>query len=233
MKKHALLIGINTYPRLGDLRYATRDAEAVGNVLKQRFGFLSRDVTLMTCQSPGIFQATQNNIEDQLHRLREMGDLEFLVVGFWGHGIGVPSGSENRRYLCACDTSEQRLERSGISLLALREYLEQAGAANTCLILDCCQNQAVGRGVTQLSQEDQEFLSHGARDIVAAMPAQSPQPILRKAAILNSCRFGERAYEWQDREHGIFTAHLLDAMQKYDRVMLMWDIPIKLMESKR
>ena len=209
MKKHALLIGVNAYPRLGDLRYAAQDAEAVSDVLTSRYGFASRDVTLMTCKTQGIWLATQNNIEEQLARLREIDDLELLVVGFWGHGISVPGGADCRRYLCAVDTSDQRLEKTGISLLALCEYVEQAGAKNTCLILGCCQNHAVGRGITQLSKED--------RDVLAAILPKE-KPVFRKAAVLNSCSFGERAYEWKEREHGIFTAHLLDAMRQSSRI---------------
>ena len=76
--------------------------------------------------------------------------------------------------------------------------------------------------VTILSSEplttctDKDAANSAKRALVSRMSLE--KPILRKAAILNSCRFGERAYEWQDWEHGIFTAHLLDAMQEYDRV---------------
>ena len=218
MPKHALLIGINAYPRLGDLRYAARDAEAVGEVLTQHYGFAPSNVTLMTCKTPGIFLPTQNNIEDQLARLREIDDLELLVVGFWGHGISVPGGEECRRYLCAVDTSDQRLEKTGILRSTLLGHVQQACAENTCLILDCCQNHAVGRSATQLSEENRNFLANGARDIVAAPMPEGTRPVSRKAAVLNSCSFGERAFEWQERKHGIFTAHLLDAMRQSDSV---------------
>ena len=33
-------------------------------------------------------------------------------------------------------------------------------------------------------------------------------------AILNACSEGQRAYEWAEKRHGIFTAHLLDALNK-------------------
>ncbi len=32
--------------------------------------------------------------------------------------------------------------------------------------------------------------------------------------VMNACSVGQRAYEWDDRHHGIFTAHLLDALEK-------------------
>jgi hypothetical protein len=44
----------------------------------------------------------------------------------------------------------------------------------------------------------------------------------RKTAILNSCRPGEIAYEWDDKKHGIFTAHLLEAMEQRLDTVNQW-----------
>jgi len=225
MKKHALLIGINTYSGvLSDLGCAVRDAEEVSRVLKERFCFADHEVMLMTCQRKRDYLASQNNIEEQLHRLREMDDLEYLVVGFWGHGIRVPGGSESRYYLCASDTKLERLEKTGISFMSLEDTLQRAGAKNTCLILDSCQSVKGRHGIsTQLPKEYYESSRGTPRDIKTGKRSENVAPVQRKFTTLYACSYDQLAYEWPEsvlpkREHGIFTAHLLDAMYRSNRV---------------
>lgn len=220
MKKHALLIGINDYSNLARLSFAAQDAEEVGRTLRETFGFCDDDeLALLTCRRKGHFSPGRNNIRNHLKRLREMKGLDLLMVGFWGHGsvLASPSGS-HERFLCAHDTFEDDLEDTGVSLNFLLDCLKRAGAADTCLILDCCQNLTGDRHADAgLSREDCDTLSRGARDILAARPNMD-QDRNATTAILSSCSFQQRAHEWHEREHGIFTAHFLDAMRESDRL---------------
>ena len=47
MKRKALLIGINDYHLLGELKYARQDAESFAEALKTHYDFADLDITLM------------------------------------------------------------------------------------------------------------------------------------------------------------------------------------------
>ncbi|MBR6437363.1 MAG: leucine-rich repeat protein, partial [Thermoguttaceae bacterium] len=64
-----------------------------------------------------------------------------------------------------------------------------------------------------LTDSDKTTMENAARDIVLRRKEQIPD-FQSNVAILNSCKEGQSAYEWDDRQHGLFTAHLLDAMEK-------------------
>ena len=48
MKKQALLIGINKYKILPELKYARQDAEAVADSLKKNYCFSDKEILLLT-----------------------------------------------------------------------------------------------------------------------------------------------------------------------------------------
>lgn len=101
MKKHALLIGVNDYWVLNELKYSRHDAESFADILKTHCGFSDSDITLMTCNSSGATLATARFIEHAMGDLTEYHDLDLLIFGFWGHGFVPGSG---KRYLCGIDT---------------------------------------------------------------------------------------------------------------------------------
>jgi len=214
MKKRALLIGLNEYHTLGSLHYARQDAESVANALRSFCGFTDDEISLMTCSSKGAQQGLSKHIERALDRLADCRELDLLIFGFWGHGF-APSG---RRYLCGVDTYEDDLDRTSVSLVVVSGKLAQVQSENTLLFLDCCQNRPAGRAaVTEpMSKGEEASFSEMARDIQAVRQSQfrSSTPTV---AIWNACRDGQKAYEWVDKGHGIFTAYLLEAFEKGHR----------------
>ena len=212
MKRRALLIGINSYHMLADLKYARRDAEAFGSALREVGGFDPNFVTLMTCQAEGGLRANSRYIEYALNDIQKERDLDLLIVGFWGHGFAPRSG---QRYLCGVETSEDDLERTAVSLDLVRAKLTQVQARDTLIILDCCQNQPSGRSADaeSLSQGEEKVLNSMARDIQLARMDDEPLSV-PTVAVLSACREGQKAYEWDARSHGIFTAHLLDGLRE-------------------
>ena len=209
MKKRALLIGINDYFVLNALSCARQDAEAFAQTLRTHCGFGPNELTLMTCRSEGATRATSRFIEQALADLTEARDLDLLIFGFWGHGFAPQPG---RRYLCGIDTVENDLERTAVPLDLAKAKLAQVGSLDTVLVLDCCQNKPGGRGASAVLEEGAELqLASMARDIQAAHMGDSIERI-PTVAVMNACREGQRAHEWESRGHGVFTAHLLDGL---------------------
>jgi len=134
-----------------------------------------------------------------------------FIFGFWGHGFRPSSG---RHYLCGLDTSPDDLERSAIHLDVIKAKLCQIGARDTVIMLDSCQNRppVVDRSgeVGVLEQGATKALGDVARDI--SVKSSSPN-FAKTVAVLMACSEGQRAYEWKDRQHGIFTAHVLDGLK--------------------
>ena len=209
MKKQALLIGINEYQILPGLKYARQDAEAVADSLKQNYCFSDNEVMVLTDAKPGLFKPTSRFIiQDHLDKLANQ-ELDLFIFGFWGHGLF----RNGKRYLCPLDVMANRAEYQGLPFDELQELLAKIHAKNTCLILDCCQTIHDRGEVETLTASDKESMENAARDIVFRRKQQIPD-FQSNVAILNSCKEGQSAYEWDARQHGLFTAHLLDAMKK-------------------
>ncbi|MBR0236468.1 MAG: SUMF1/EgtB/PvdO family nonheme iron enzyme [Thermoguttaceae bacterium] len=209
MKKQALLIGINEYQILPGLKYARQDAEAVADSLKQNYCFSDNEVMVLTDARPGLFKPTSRFIiQDHLDKLANQ-ELDLFIFGFWGHGLF----RNGKRYLCPLDVMANRAEHQGLPFDELQELLAKIHAKNTCLILDCCQTIHDRGEAETLTASDKESMENAARDIVFRRKQQIPD-FQSNVAILNSCKEGQSAYEWDARQHGLFTAHLLDAMKK-------------------
>ncbi len=209
--RKALLIGINDYDFLGELKYARQDAHAVSLALQQYCGFDGDEITIMCCDAAKNKKGLARYIEHAISSLRNHRELEMLVFGFWGHGF---SPSPEQRYLCGIDTDEADLERTAVSFNFVCSQLAQVQAENTIILLDCCQNKPAGRGTAETMTEGEEAaLASIARDIQAAQK-QTQKYTIPTVALLNACSEGQKAYEWPDKQHGVFTAHLLEAFSQ-------------------
>ena len=214
MKKQALLIGINQYELLPELKYARQDAESVEQALKQNYSFTEDEVILLTDAKPGLFKPINRRIiEKHLEKLADK-ELDLFIFGFWGHGLF----RNGQRYFCPLDAISEDIEELGLPFSTLQRLLSRIKAKNTCLILDCCQ-KVHDRGEPEtFTAADQNVMESIARDIVLDRKERMPE-FVSNVAILNSCKEGEAAYEWDERKHGIFTAHLIDAMnRRFDSV---------------
>ena len=209
MKNQALLIGINQYQNLTELKYARQDAEEVAKALKQNYCFSDDEIILLTDAKRGVFfPSTKGVIQKHLEDITQQ-DCEFdlFIFGFWGHGL-YRSG---QRYLCPQAVMDEDVCESGLSFDALKEQISNVKAKNTCMIFDCCQTIEGRSSSETLSEADLTIMDNAVRDIVQKRKEQIPE-IQSNVAIINSCSKGQRAYEWDNRKHGIFTAHLLDAL---------------------
>ncbi len=215
MKKQALLIGINDYPILPKLKFARQDAESVADSFKQYYCFSDDEILLLTDSKPGLLKPINRRvIEKHLEKLADQ-ELDLLIFGFWGHGLF----RNGQRYFCPMDAIGEDIEELGLSFNDLQRLIANVKAKNTCLILDCCQ-KVHDRGETEtFTAADQTAMENVARDIVLRRKEKAPG-FQSNVAILNSCKEGQSAYEWDARQHGLFTAHLLDAMKMHSSSVL-------------
>jgi len=146
---HALVIGIGDYTGTGwpQLGTARADAEAIGNVLRTRYGFT---VTELTDR-----QATQGNILRALDQLMQRTDNDALLIYFAGHGFydkpmdegyWIPYGA--RRSHKKQSAKEDWLWNSSINRI-----LSASPARHILLIADTCYGGSLFRGQEQRPKE--------------------------------------------------------------------------------
>jgi len=79
---HALIIGINKYKEWNPLRTAVKDAEALKDILIQRYGFKKENVILRTDR-----RATRDRLIGDLRNMASgLGNRDNLLIYFAGHG---------------------------------------------------------------------------------------------------------------------------------------------------
>ncbi|QHI69070.1 caspase family protein [Tichowtungia aerotolerans] len=139
---HALVIGIGDYNGTGWLQLGTAraDAEEIGDVLHERYGF---HVTKLTDH-----QATRGNILRALDQLMQLTSNDALLIYFAGHGsydesmgegYWIPFGAERSRM--GLPAKEDWLWNSSISRI-----LQASPARHILLVADTCYGGALFRG---------------------------------------------------------------------------------------
>ncbi|MBN1506057.1 MAG: SUMF1/EgtB/PvdO family nonheme iron enzyme [Sedimentisphaerales bacterium] len=203
MKKYGLVVGISKYddPEITDLSFAARDAEEVGQCLRDVCGF---DL-VRTLVTGGDKMPDHVNIVDALHNLAPLLSHEDLFLFYFaGHGVQTRTGA----HLLTANSRIHMPQLASLSMAVLGECLGYMESAHRVLILDACRNDPhKGMGDTD------NLLTHEfSRDIVTAAetPAEGTTPT---TCLLFSCSEGERAYEWPDQEHGAFTHYLLEGIR--------------------
>lgn len=206
----ALIVGIDDYksPAISSLRFAVADAKSIGAVLAGRFHFEPGAMRLMTSDANGATQLpTSHNILDALDKLADtVGPNDTFFFYFSGHGFQLPQGN----FLASIDadpTGVDSLINSAVPLNALRQRFRRIAARQVIMVLDCCRNDpTAGR-----SMAANVLRPAFAKDL--AVVSSSSNGGSAGAAVLFACSTGERAWEWPEMKHGVFTYYLLDGLQ--------------------
>jgi len=204
MKKHALIIGVNSYddPEIGNLDFASRDAEAVADILSGQCKF--DNISLLG--PTGSKLPSNGNIVDALRTMSfEVSKEDLFLFYFSGHGLHTDGHS----YFLTSNSRIHMPELASLQLGVLQKCLSRIECKERVLILDSCRNDPhKGKG-----EEDNIFTNDFSRDIVAAAKGKKEKNII-PTCILFSCSTGQRAYEWPEKKHGAFTYYLLEGMKK-------------------
>ena len=202
-QKWALLIGVNDYVQLRDLKYCQRDAEALRDRLVEA-GFPQENVFLLVSGADKAeHQPIKANIERQLKvvlGLAEAGDM--VLVSFSGHGMH-PSG---QTYLCPTEADETNPTGTMIALNFFYDQLSRCAATQKMFWVDACRNDPRRSGGRSVNTKE---LSGITKDL-----ASPPEGLL----VLASCKEGQISWEDDKFQHGVFMHYLLEGLTgKADR----------------
>jgi uncharacterized caspase-like protein/peptidoglycan/xylan/chitin deacetylase (PgdA/CDA1 family) len=145
----AILVGIDEYKKWPRLQYAVRDAEGVGQLLVQKFGFApERVITLKNEQATraGILGA----FHDLLERGKNTGGLQpndRVFMFFAGHGATRKlSSGRDLGYIVPSDADPDNLATDAIPMTEIQNIAESLPAKHELFVMDACYS---GLGLTR------------------------------------------------------------------------------------
>lgn len=192
----ALVVGIDDYPSVPRLRYATNDAKSFTGLLESEFGFKPENVTTLLDSS-----ATRKNIMLAFDRLRRNAKKnDRVLVFFAGHGetIQMPDGRQ-KGYILPYDVDTQDLITTAISTDQLNEISQLMPAKHLFFIMDACYGGLIFSRAAPLSPTASDYL-----EVISTRAA-------RKALTA-----GGQDQTVQDNGpggHSVFTYYLLTGLQ--------------------
>jgi uncharacterized caspase-like protein len=208
----AVVIGIDKYtdPKIPNLRYAKKDAEAVYELLLSGIFPSDRSVALLTDES-----ATKRNLMVAIGEelVRTTSHLDTVVIYFAGHGSPetVVGSDEASRYLVLHDSEYENIYATGIDMERdLSRWFTRLRDPNLIVMfLDCCFSGRAGGRTFE-----------GPHLHRVRTRYRGPSPVkLRNfdwgqgRLIMTACDDDQVACEDDRLEHGIFTHHLLAKLQ--------------------
>jgi len=188
-KNWAIVVGVNAYKSIGDLKYANRDAEAMRDFFNEaKFDRVICFADELADAMPPYFSTLEDFLQDQF-----TADPLPLAPGdncwffFAGHGKRI----NDCDYLLPIDYNPRMAnpEKRAISVNFVREALLKSGADNVILLLDACRTEG---------------------DRSDGMGIGEAQP---GAITIFSCQRHRKAYEIEALQQGAFTSALLEALR--------------------
>jgi hypothetical protein len=197
--KWALLIGVDDYAEVNDLRFAGNDQRALAEQLKL-VGFPADQVFLMHDRAEDTkYLPNRNNIQAQLDlvlALPEPGDT--VVVAFSGHGVHLDGTS----YLLPTDARLAAPAETMVEMARVYQRLEACPANIKLLLVDACRNDPRPGGERGLTP------TRGTDDFAKSLD-DPPKGILQ----FTSCKEGQVSIEEPGFRHGVFMHFVLEGLQ--------------------
>ncbi|MDD2856082.1 MAG: caspase family protein [Desulfuromonadaceae bacterium] len=196
----AVVVGIETYQyskpphSLIGVAYAESDAREVAATLKSQFEIRDEDLYLWINQD-----ATKSRFENDLSYLARSLDANVRFI-FYYAGHGFYANSANR--LTTWDTHPTSLSATTVCLRdVLLSKLEESDCSQVLLFIDACAVPLDEKRV--------------GRDLLSALNKGEFENFIRSRdfqALFMSCSPGEKSFPSKNLKHGIWTWHLLQAL---------------------
>jgi hypothetical protein len=196
---YALVIGINSYRHLESLQTAVNDAEEVGRILRDSYGF---ETTLLINQN-----ATRRTIVSELNRLRqELSSEDKLLIYYAGHGYFDEHAK--KAYWLPVD-AEKSNDTNWIMAERITSNLKRIPAKHILVVSDSCYSGTL----TRAAQVD--LFSTATR-------VNYINKILNKQArVLIASGGNEPVTDTGGVRHSVFAQAFLRALREVDREVFL------------
>jgi len=214
MLRQALIIGINDYPYLSNLKTPARDAEQIAQLLERHGGFRVTRLPV-TAQNTSL----QVDAKPRPEQLVKLADLKTAIAQlfnpqgndvpdtallyFAGHGLREVCGGIAEGYLATTDANPKK-GLWGLPLNWLQRLLQSSSVREQIIWLDCCYSGELLNG---------KFLNFEEAD-----PGERGQG--RDRCFIAACNDAQVAYG--SGEHGVLTRVLLQGLNPQQCPMGQW-----------
>lgn len=198
LNRWALLVGVNRYIDIAfpSLKFCVNDVLILEETLKGLGYIVVCLHDKLDWNNPRF--PTRDNVEAELTWLcQSVGQDDLLLVHFACHGKLV----NGQPVLSLQNTRLPTLARTGLPLAEVKQQMRQSQAKRLVLTLDACHTGVeIGRDIA-----DSQFI-HNAYELAEGF------------ALIAASTAQQIAQEWGEKEHGVFTYYLLEALSgKADR----------------
>jgi formylglycine-generating enzyme required for sulfatase activity len=192
-QRNALLIGVDKYDNIDDLKYCGSDVQAVKSLLADS-NF--QKIVAMTTDSPFDDKLPNlKNIETQLAgMINETPVNSTILIMLSGHGFS----QNGKSFYCPKDTNLKDLVNTALLIDTVMEQLSECKAKTKILIVDACRD--IPNTARTVADKSTEFMN-----VFDEMPAG--------VFALISCSPEEQSREDSDFQHGVFTYFLLAGLK--------------------
>ena len=191
-RKFAVLVGVDEYEKLRNLRFATADVSLIRDQLLE-LGFEPENIFTLTSDSGVADMPLKRIIEERIgHVLDEAGPNDMIFIAFSGHGVQI----DKTVYFCPQDSQEE-IVNSALSVTDLIKRLESSPARFKWMVIDACR--------------ENPFKSRTANPKARNIQKLDDPP--RGLVILQSCANTELSYEDEDLGHGLFSYNLVEGLK--------------------
>jgi uncharacterized caspase-like protein len=187
MARKALLVGINTYGRINDLKDCVSDASAMGELLsRHKDGKKNFDSIVLLDRMDDGSLITRPRLRSALNDLFAFdGDV---LLYFSGHGFLSKTGG----LLC---TSDAIPNDWGVSMQEVVDLAAQSRARQILIILDCCHSGDMANQTIMNKDSGQNPLATIRENMTVIAASRAPEVAMESGG------------------HGMFTSALVDALE--------------------
>jgi hypothetical protein len=188
----ALLVGVNRYvdPAFPPLKFCVNDVLALEATLKA-LGYTV--VSLHDDASEEHLMPTRDNVEAELARICQIAGPDDLI---WVHIATHGKLVNGKPLLITRETRAPTLTRRALRLADVEQQMRASQARRLVLTLDACHTGVeVGRDLA-----DPEFI-------------RNAYELAEGFALIAASTAQQVAQEWEAKEHGVFTYHLLEGLK--------------------
>lgn len=201
----AVLVGINDYPNLPQLKYAVNDAQTFHDFLIES-GLVKPDNVFRLVNDNATLDSMRTILGTNLKKKARKGDR--VIIYFAGHGaterdVNSPDGDGLEKYLLPFNADPGNLYATAMPMREIAYILNRIQSDSLIFIADSCYSGASG-GRTVSIGGIRSSLSDNYIDRIAGGKGR---------VILTASAANEVSMEDDDLEHGIFTYYLIKGLK--------------------
>lgn len=196
--RRALLVGVDDYVELSDLRFSGNDVDLMRDRLL-KLGFKPGNIVSMKDGGPAALAPTKRNIERELERLfDDAGPEDIVFVMLSGHGFQTKDYGGYETYVGFAPTDATRGKdgpvafETTVSTSKLFDDLQKCKAKFKWALVDACR-ESVG----EKSLVDPNWV-----------PMNAPAGVIA----MQSCAAKELSYEDEKKKHGVFVYYFAESL---------------------